>query len=175
MRLPVLGLARWRRFARRRPRAQLPMRLAPSHFPFSWRTSSRRGELGDQRPSHTRRRHRDLAHHLPRRSSLAVKSSPEAVSNCTPRLIRRMMPSSWAISSRAKRLGILDDDGTHAVALDPIQKGREACPVSIGSAPKTAAHRAHRRSRTRPARRSLATAWRSAFLAVLVGADVGRR
>ena len=27
--------------------------------------------------------------------SLAVKSSPEAVSNCTPRLIRRVMPSSY--------------------------------------------------------------------------------
>ena len=30
--------------------------------------------------------------------------SPEAVSNRTPRLIRRVMPSSWAISSRANRL-----------------------------------------------------------------------
>ena len=31
----------------------------------------------------------DLAHHLPRRSSLAVRSSPEAVSSRTPRLIRK--------------------------------------------------------------------------------------
>src|SRR4029078_2900714 len=46
----------------------------------------------------------DLAHHLRVGSSLAVRSSPEAVSSRTPRLIRRVMPNSWAISSRANRL-----------------------------------------------------------------------
>lgn len=37
-------------------------------------------------------------------SLLSVKSSPFAVRTRTPRLIRARMPSSWVISSRAKRL-----------------------------------------------------------------------
>ena len=35
------------------------------------------------------------------------------------------MPSSWGHQLASDATGILDDDGTHAVALDPIQKGRE--------------------------------------------------
>ena len=42
MRLPVLGLARWSRFAKATVRGRnSTCGLRPSHFPFSWRTRSR--------------------------------------------------------------------------------------------------------------------------------------
>ena len=72
-------------------------------------------------------------------SSLAVRSSPAAVSSRTPRLIRRVISNSWAISSRAKRLA--SSTMTVRTPLPSIRSSRAAKParVSIGSAPETAA------------------------------------
>ena len=72
-------------------------------------------------------------------SSLAVRSSPEAVNSRTPRLIRRVMPNSWAISSRANRLA--SSTMTVCTPLLSMRSRSDAKParVSMGSAPETAA------------------------------------
>jgi hypothetical protein len=62
-------------------------------------------------------------------SSLAVKSSPEAVSSRTPRLIRRVMPNSWAISSRANRFA--SSTRTVHTPLPSIRSRRAAKPARL--------------------------------------------
>ena len=80
------------------------MRLAPSHFPFSCGRARGRGAVGDQTGFVVSAKAPAIWRIIFRvGSSLAVRSSPEAVSRRTPRLTPPM-PSSWAISSRAQRL-----------------------------------------------------------------------
>ena len=71
-------------------------------------------------------------------STLRKWFDPEAVSSRTPRLIRRVMPNSWAISSRAKRLA--SSTRTVLTPLPSMRSRSDAKParVSIGSAPETA-------------------------------------
>ena len=82
------------------------------------------------------------------------------------------MPQLLGHQLASEATGILDDDGTHAVALDPIQKGREprACLDRVGTG--------HRRiielfDDSEPGALGEALDGVAlAFLAVLVGADV---
>ena len=79
--------------------------LRPSHFSFSWRTRSRAWRGLETRRAFSYSANAPAIWRIIRvGSSLAVKSSPEAVSSRTPRLIRRVIPNPWAISSRANRL-----------------------------------------------------------------------
>ena len=71
-------------------------------------------------------------------SSLAVRSSPDAVSSRTSRLISRVMPNSCTINSRAKRLA-----SSMMTVRTPLPSMRSRSPAkplrpSMGSAPLTA-------------------------------------
>ena len=68
-------------------------------------------------------------------SSLAVRSSPAAVSSRTPRLIRRVISNSWAISSRAKRLASSTMTVRTPLPSISIQQGGEAraCLDRVGT------------------------------------------
>jgi hypothetical protein len=177
MRLPVLGLARLRRFAKATASGRSSTcGLRPSHFPFSWRTRSRVAQLGDQTGLLVLcKRTGDLAHHLPRRVVARRQIIPRGRQKSHPSADQEGNTQLLGHQLARKPAGILNDDDTHAVALDPIQKGREAraCldrvrpgygrvveliddpePGALGEALNGVA---------------------LAFLAVLVGADVGRR
>ena len=87
----------------------------------------------------------------------------------------RGAPPSVRPTQTRKPAGILDDDGTHAVALDPIQKGREAraCLDRVRTGDRRIIELVDD-----PEPGPLGEALDGvalAFLAVLVGADVGRR
>jgi len=70
---------------------------------------------------------------------MAVRSSPEAVSSRTPRLMRRVMPRSWAISARANRLASSTMTVRTPLPSMRSRSGAKPARVSIGSAPETAA------------------------------------
>ena len=114
--------------------SQLPMRLAPFTLPqfFALPLASVAQLVNQPCFLILGEGTGDLAH-LPRQV-VACGQSPEAVSNCTPRLIRRVIPSSWAISSRANRLA--SSTMTVRTPLPSIQSRRaanRACLDRVGT------------------------------------------
>ena len=70
----------------------------------------------------------DLAHHLPRRVVACGQVIARGRQQPHPSADQEGDAQLLGHQLARKAAGILDDDGTHAVALDPIQKGREARP-----------------------------------------------
>ena len=70
----------------------------------------------------------DLAHHLPRRVVACGQVIARGRQQPHPSADQKGDAQLLGHQLAREAAGILDDDGTHAVALDPIQKGREARP-----------------------------------------------
>ena len=87
----------------------------------------------------------------------------------------RGAPPSVRPTQTRKTAGVLDDDGTHAVTLNPIKKGREAraCLEGVRTGDRRIIELF---DDSEPGALGEALDGVAlAFLAVLVGADVGRR
>ena len=81
----------------------------------------------------------DLAHHLPGRVVAGRQIIARGRQQPHPSADQEGDAQLLGHQLARKPAGILDDDGTHAIALDAVEERREARAGSIGSAPETAA------------------------------------
>ena len=98
--------------------------LRPSHFPFSWRTRSRAWRSLETRRAFSYSAKAPAIWRIIFRvgSSLAVRSSPEAVRMGRPAADQEGDAQFLGHQLARKPAGILDNDGTHAVALDAVKE-----------------------------------------------------
>ena len=102
------------------PGRSSPCGLRPSHFPFSWRTRSRAWRSLETRRAFSYSAKAPAIWRIIFRvgSSLAVRSSPEAVSRRTPRLNAQLLGHQFA----GKATGVFHDDRPDAVTRSQLSR-----------------------------------------------------